>query len=153
MDYTTGQRLLIPVKDGDDAEQAVAYAIRRRAEGIAVSVCLLHVEESEESEGIGQTGLSWNGKPGVKRRREVFTTAMRLFSGLDIDVSAYIRKGSAVFTILDTAEELDCQEIVMPSPPAKVFRWLSRNTVTTLLARQRTVRVVVAKKDGTASLQ
>lgn len=145
------QRLLIPVKRGDDADYAIAYAIRRRAEGVRVSVCLLHVEELDQG---GQAGLSWNSAPARTRRRDrVFADALNLLSGLDIDVSAYVRKGAVVFTILDAAEELDCQEIVIRRPPAGVLRWLSRDVVVALLAGQRRIRVVAVGKDGMDSLR
>lgn len=142
-------RLLIPVKDGDDAVHAIAYAIRRRAEGGRVAVCLLHVEEAVSAD---------TQKPhrprvlGRGQRRDVFCDAMRMLAGLDIEFSAYVRPGPLVFTILDAAEELDCGEIVLPEPPKGWLRFLSRNVVTTLLSRQRSVRVVTVCKDGLPSL-
>ncbi|WP_083522804.1 universal stress protein [Sterolibacterium denitrificans] len=144
------QKLLIPVKNGEDARQAVAYAIRRRAEGVQVAVCLLHVEESGPG---GDPGVVWHELLEKTRhsRPRPFDIALRLLFGLDIDVAAYVRKGAVAFTILDAAEELDCQEIVMPAPHSGLlpFRWLSRNVVDTLLARQRSVRVVAVNRDGT----
>lgn len=144
------QKLLIPVKNGDDARQAVAYAIRRRAAGVQVAVCLLHVEETGASGDPGVAGHEFLEKTRHARSRP-FDIALRLLFGLDIDVAAYIRKGAVAFTILDAAEELDCQEIVMPAPHSGLFRWLSRNVVDTLtlLARQRAIRVVAVNKDGT----
>lgn len=151
VDAVIEQRLLIPVKSGADAGPAIAYAIRRRAEGVRVSVYLLHVEDTGE---VGEAGVSWNTTLSMMRRRDqVFSAALRQLSGLDIEVSAYIRKGLVVFTILDAAEELDCQEIVIPVPPSGVLRWLSRNVVADLLASQRTIRVVAVRKDGTESLR
>lgn len=142
-------RLLVPVKDGEDAAQAIAYAIRRRAEGRKVAVCLLHVEESASAE---PQKLHSFGAPGRGQRRDVFSDAMRMLAGLDIEFSAYVRRGPLVFTILDAAEELDCSEIVLPEQPRGWLRFLSRNIVTTVLARQRSSRVVTVCKDGLPSL-
>lgn len=149
------QKLLIPVKNGEDARQAVAYAIRRRAAGVQVAVCLLHVEESESGPAYG-AATAWHELRGQTRhtrntRERPFDAALRLLFGLDIDVAAYIRKGAVAFSILDAAEELDCQEIVMPAPHGWFypFRWWSRNMVDTLRARQRTVRVIAVNRDGT----
>ncbi len=149
--FHTGQRLLIPVKKGSDARRAISYAIRRRAEGCDVSVCLLHVEEQFDEKGMRNFWL-WQSPLGKTRQRKIFTTAMGMLSGVDIEVAAYVRYGAVVFTILDAAEELDCHEIVIPAPPAGVLRWLSRNVVTALLTRQRSVQVVLARQDGTAIL-
>lgn len=144
------QKLLIPVKNGNDAHRAIAYAIRRRATGERIAVCLLHVEERGRAgqthgemldHGFAETARAVHHRP--------FDKALRLLLGLDIDVAAYIRKGAVAFAILDAAEELDCQEIVMPAPHAGLFRWWSRNVVDTLRARQRAARVVAVSKDGT----
>lgn len=143
------QRLLIPVKKGNDARQAITYAIRRRAEGQCVSVCLLHVEEDVNGEPM-ERFWSWQSPFGKTRQRKMFSTAMGLLAGVDIEIAAYVRKGAVVFTILDTAEELDCHEVVISAPPSGVLRWLSGNVVATLLTQQRSVQVVLARRDGTA---
>lgn len=144
------RRLLIPVKDADDAVGALDYAIRRRAEGLGVTVCLLHVEESPTQ---WQALVGGHGAHAEKRRRrhDVFAAAMRMLEGLDIEFAAYLRAGPVVFSILDAAEELDCDEIVVPAPSEGLFRLLSRDIVTTLLARQRSVPVVAVTKRGVAA--
>lgn len=146
-------RLLIPVKHGDDARQAVGYALQQRATGLKISVCLLHVEESVNT---AAAEFSWpvagtQSRSGGRQTHlgRLFDKAMQLFVGLEIEVAAYIRKGPVAFAILDAAEELDCQEIVLPAPPTGFLRWLSRNVVATLLARQRSIRVLAISRDGT----
>lgn len=153
------QKLLIPVKNGEDAGHAVAYAIRRRATGVSVAVYLLHVEESGTA-GEGSKAardVVWhddlkNGRQAAGRSRprpRPFDAALQLLLGLDIHVAVCIRRGDVAFAILDAAEELDCQEIVMPAPPVGLSRWLSRNVVDSVLNRQRTVQVVAVNRDGT----
>lgn len=73
---------------------------------------------------------------------------MHMLEGLDIEVSAYVRYGPLVFSILDAAEELDCDEIVVPAPHKGPFRILSHDVVANLLAQQRSVHVVAVSKNG-----
>lgn len=143
------RRLLIPVKDSDSAVRAIGYAIRRRAAGQPVTVCLLHIEESPTQWDMLLRG---HGAHAERRRRseDVFAGARRMLDGLDIEFAAYLRSGPVVFSILDAAEELDCDEIVVPAPGEGLFRLLSRDIVTTLLARQRSVPVVAVTKRGIA---
>ena len=135
------RRLLIPVKNAKSAAGAVMYAIRRRAEARDVAVCLLHVEESPTQ---WQALLGGTGIHGARRSRAdaVFGPARRMLDGLDIEFAAYVRSGPVVFTILDAAEELECDEIVVPAPNSGLSHLLSRHVVTVLTARQRSARLV-----------
>lgn len=142
-------RLLIPVKHGDDARQAVAYALQQQASGLKVSVCLLHVEEMTATANTEWSVSGSRNSAHQTHLGRLFDKVMQLFVGLEIEVAAYIRKGPVAFTILDAAEELDCQEIVLPAPPNGFLRWLSRNVVASLLARQRSIRVLTINRDGT----
>jgi hypothetical protein len=143
------RRLLIPVKDPKRAISAVMYAIRLRAEARNVAVCLLHVEESPTQ---WQALLGGARMPGERRCRTdaVFGPALHLLDGLDIEFAAYVRSGPVVFTILDVAEELDCDEIVVPAPGSALSYLWSRHVVTVLAASQRSARLVTVTKSGTA---
>lgn len=147
--HAKARRLLIPVKKAKDAGRAVTYAIRRRAEGLDVAVCLLHVEESPTQ---WQVLLGNAEVQTVKRRRadHIFAPAMRMLDGLDIEFAAYVRSGPIVFTILDAAEELACDEIVVPAHGRGLLRWLSRRVVPVLAARQRSARLVEVTNNGVA---
>jgi nucleotide-binding universal stress UspA family protein len=143
------RRLLIPVKDAKASNRAVTYAIRRRAEGLDVAVCLLHVEESPTQ----WQALLGDVNARAARRRQadrVFAPAMRMLEGLDIEFAAYVRSGPVVFTILDAAEELACDEIVVPAPGRGLFSLLSRRVVPVLMARQRSARLVSVTNSGVA---
>jgi hypothetical protein len=61
---------------------------------------------------------------------------------------AYIREGNVVFEILDAAEQLNCSEIVLPSPPHGWMRFLTRNVVSRVLRKQRAVPVVTVNQHG-----
>lgn len=143
------RRLLIPVKSARSAVSAVTYAIRLRAEACQVTVCLLHVEESPTQ---WEALLGGASILGARRARAdaVFGPALRLLDGLDIEFAAYVRPGPVVFTILDVAEELQCDEIVVPAPNSSLARLLSRHVVTVLMARQRVARLVAVTKSGIA---
>jgi hypothetical protein len=140
-------RLLLPVKNQADATESIAYAIRRRAEGAHVQVVLLHVSE------LNETWSLWgNAQPVHAGRRQgtadVFCESLRMLEGLDIGFSTYVRAGPIVFSILDTAEQLECSEIVVSTPGKLHLRFLSKNVVMTLLAWQRSVPVVTVNKHG-----
>lgn len=142
----SGRRLLVPVKNAEGATRAISYAIRRRAEGLAIRVFLLHVEETfpawlpmaGDSPQAGKSG----GSTGI------FGELMQMLEGLNIEVSVHVRYGPLVFSILDAAEELDCDEIVVPVPHKGPFRILSHNIVANLQAQQRSVHVVAVSKHG-----
>jgi len=141
------QRLLVPVKEPDDASRSIAYAIRRRAQGVRVLVDLLHVEAL-----VAPWPVRGHGQYVQAQRRpragNVFSEGVRMLEGLDIEFSTYVRSGPVVFSILDTAEQLDCSEIVVPAPGRLNLRLLSRNVVTNLLAWQRSIPVVAVNKYG-----
>ena len=56
-----------------------------------------------------------------------------------------------VFSILDTAEELECDEIVMPLPHTGLLSLLSRDIVTAVRRRQRGVQVTTVERNGIAA--
>lgn len=147
--HAKARRLLIPVKNAKASSRAVNYAIRRRAEGLDVAVCLLHVEESPTQ---WQALLGNAEAQAGKRRRadHIFAPAMRMLDGLDIEFAAYVRSGPIVFAILDAAEELACDEIVVPASGKGVFSLLSRRVVPVLIARQRSARLVEVTANGVA---
>lgn len=143
-------RLLLPLRNGADAACGTEYAIRRRAQGRMVAVCLLHVEETPAQ---WQALVGGSAAPPARPRRhhDVFARTLRRLEGLDIEYAAYIRSGPIVFTILDAAEELACGEIVVPAPGTGLMRLWSRDIVLTLLARQRAIPVVTVDAHGMAA--
>ncbi len=79
---------------------------------------------------------------------QVFSAAVRMMEGLDIEFAAYVRSGPIVFTILDAAEELACDEIVVPAQDNVWLRLLSRQVVTILMARQRSASLLAVGRNG-----
>ena len=141
------RRFLVPVNKPDDAIQSLAYAIRRRAEGVRVHIAMLHVEAL-----VAPSPISGNGQYIQARKApsagDVFFEGGRMLEGLDIELSTYIRSGPVVFSILDAAEQLECDGIVVPAPRRLHLRLLSRNIVANLLVWQRSIPVVAVNQRG-----
>ena len=72
----------------------------------------------------------------------IFNEPLDILTQQGVDHCAYIRSGGVVFTILDTAEELDCHEIIMPPPAAGIQHLWSRDIVRNVMRKQRKVPVV-----------
>jgi hypothetical protein len=53
-----------------------------------------------------------------------------------------------VFSILDTAEELDCDEIAMPASRKGLPGLFSRDILTAVMRRHRNVAVIAVNSDG-----
>jgi hypothetical protein len=139
----------LPLKNAAEVEGAIEYAIRRRAQARMVAVRLLHIEEAAAHWQMLVGGIT---ATATRQRchQDIFAKTLRRLEGLDIEYAAYIRSGPIVFTILDTAEELECDEIVVPAPGTGLMSLWSRDIVLTLLARQRAVPVVAVDKHGMA---
>lgn len=112
-----------------------------------LAVRLLHVEGAPAH---WQTLVGGIAATAARQRRhqDVFAKTLSRLEGLDIEYAAYIRSGPVVFTILDAAEELECDEIVVPAPGTGLMSLWSRDIVLTLLARQRAVPVVTVDRHG-----
>lgn len=141
------QRLLIPIKGLDDAGPAIAYASRRRADGVPVRIALLHVEALVAPWPIRGEGqyVRMHRRPRIGH---VFTESQRILESLDIEYTTHLTSGPLVFSILDAAEQLACSEIVVPTPGRLHMRFLSRNIVSTLLTWQRAVPVITVNQRG-----
>lgn len=141
------ERLLLPIDSSRRSAGVVNYVIRRRDMGHGVEACLLHVEQP-----LGDWGLLRNmtrGNDAARRQVEqVLSQVAHPLVKHDIPYAAYLRSGSIVFSILDAAEELDCQQIVVPLPPSGLWRFLSGAVVSTLYARQRNIPVVAVDGNG-----
>lgn len=80
-----------------------------------------------------------------QRAEAILSLAAKPLQAAGISYAAYLRCGSVVSSLLDAAEELGCQEIIVPKKRRTIF---SRNVVPTLLSRRRAVPVVVIDASG-----
>lgn len=144
---TATERLLIPIGRSGGSAGSIQYAIRRARMGGSVETCLLHVEEPVPRWELPETAV----RPEATLRRQieyVLSQATRPLAERGIPYAAYLRSGDVVFSILDAAEELACQQIVVPLPRSRWRRLFSHDVVVALYARQRDIPVVAVTEDG-----
>lgn len=135
-------RVLAPVKRVSDVEAVLAYArLRAPRAGIdTLHLAFLHVEPSARA-------LAGPACPGYAE--ELLGYAERRCRAGALAHESHIRAGELVFSILDAAELLACEAIVMPSVkqrrwhhffPAKIVRQVERLS--------RAVPLIVIDADG-----
>ncbi|OHC70268.1 MAG: hypothetical protein A3H93_16250 [Rhodocyclales bacterium RIFCSPLOWO2_02_FULL_63_24] len=141
------ERLLIPVGRNGRSAGSIQYAICRSQAGERVEACLLHVEEPVAQWELPETAV----RPEASLRKQIeylLSQVTRPLSEHGIPYAAYMRSGDVVFSILDAAEELECQQIVVPLPRPGWRRLFSHDVVVSLYARQRDIPVVAVADDG-----
>lgn len=142
------ERLLVPIGRNGRSAGSIQYAIGRSRLGERVEACLLHVEEPVAQWELPETAV----RPEAVLRKQVehvLSQATRPLAEYGIPYAAYLRSGDVVFSILDAAEELECQQIVVPLPRSGWRRLFSHDVVVALYARQRDIPVVAVADDGT----
>ena len=144
-------RLLVPVNANEDSRWGVAYALRLHEKGRDVEVCLLNVGEFITQWQV----LRFRTQAEIARfqaeRAEAFIEeASQPLAEQHILYRGFFKQGDIVFSILDTAEELECDEIVMPEPHTGLLGVLSRNIVSSVLRRQRGVQLTMVDRNGAA---
>lgn len=145
-------RLLIPINANEDSRWGVSYALRLHDEGWDVEVCFLNVGEVITQWQV----LRFRTQAEIARfqseRAEAFIEeASQPLAEKHILYRGFFKQGDIVFSILDTAEELECDEIVMPEPYTGLLGVFSRNIVSSVLRRQRGVRLTLVDQKGTAA--
>lgn len=136
---TKKSRVLAPVKQASDVEAVLAYALLR-ARRSDLHLAFLHVESASAA-------LAGATCPGYAE--ELLGYAERRCRASALAHESHIRAGELVFSILDAAELLACEAIVMPSLqrrrwhhffPAKIVRQVERLS--------RAVPLIVIDADG-----
>jgi hypothetical protein len=138
-------RLLIPVSRRRRIFCATNYAEKLRRGDLTIEVCLLHVLEPVGSWQALLHPASAHMAIQRQRAEAILSLAAKPLQAAGISYAAYLRCGSVVSSLLDAAEELGCQEIIVPKKRRTIF---SRNVVPTLLSRRRAVPVVVIDASG-----
>lgn len=139
--------LLIPIKCAGDVVYGARYARRLAEWGIRVKVNLLHVTQTIQDVPLSSARRQ---DPQLEAQAE----AMMHEAGLyllrsQIDFATFIFSGELVFSILDTAELLDCQEIVLPEAKSGGWPRLFSSDLARKLARaSRSATVLLADPDG-----
>jgi nucleotide-binding universal stress UspA family protein len=143
-------RLLVPVDATPRSRWGIKYVLHKHEVGTPLEVSLLHVAEPLRR--------PWDI---LRFRTEQQVAALRAehaqyllqdaatpLKRNDIAHYLYFREGEIIFEILDAAEQLGCDQIVMPIPPQGWQRILSGGIAAHVLRQQRTVPVVTVNRRG-----
>lgn len=141
--------LLLPVDATERSRWGINYAIWRRNSGRNVAVSLLTVAEPITSWQV----LRFYTQERVRqfqaeRGKYLLEDAAQSLQKAGIPVQMNFREGDIVFEILDVAEQLECNEIVLPIPYPRWARLFSLDIVREVVRRQRTVPVTTVSPIG-----
>lgn len=142
-------RILIPINANEDSRWGIRYALRRQQEGRAVEVILLNVGEPITEWEV----LRFRTQQEISRFQEesaqrFIGEATALLMTANISCRGIFSQGELVFSILDSAEQSGCHEIVMPRSIAGLSSCFSRNIVRAVKRGRRDIPVVVVNVEG-----
>ena len=141
------RRLLVPVKQLSDVDAALAYVGRLYGAAL-VRLLLLHVKPPPSA----HTLLDAPAQQAMAAEEGAASTLLAQ-AGLQCEAhalqhSSFILSGDIAFSILDAAESLDCDEIVMPRRSDWIRRIFSSETVRKVARMRRHVPLVLVDPDG-----
>ncbi|MCM2289874.1 MAG: universal stress protein [Sulfuritalea sp.] len=142
-------RILVPINANDDSRWGVQYALRQKREGREVEVILLHVGEPITQWQVLRFRTQQEIAQFQAERAQAFIEeASAALKAADVPCRGLFKQGDVIFSILDTAEETECDEIAMP-PPNKGFSGIfSRDFALAVRRRQRDIPVIAVNDYG-----
>ena len=142
-------RLLVPINANQASRWGVQYALRRQREGVAVEVVLLNVGEPITQWEVLRFRTQQEIEQFQSERAQAFIEeASQALAENNIAYRGVFKQGKLAFSILDTAEELACDEIVLPLPKAWLSALFSNDVVSTVVDQQRGIPVVLVDSHG-----
>lgn len=143
------RRMLLPVDGTDRSRWALQYAASAASAGAPVDVTLLFVAEPAS----GTQLLRFRTQEQVRRFHAMranflLEDAAQALKEAGIEAQVQFREGEAAFQILDVAEQLDCDEIVLPRPHSVWAGLFCPDAVREVLRRRRGVPVVTVDERG-----
>ena len=142
-------RLLVPINANEDSRWGVQYALRRHREGTQIEVVLLNVGEPITQWEVLRFRTQQEIEQFQSERAQAFIEeASELLAANNVPYRGVFKQGKLVFSILDTAEELDCDEIVMPTSRTWLSSLFSCDVVSTVVRQQRGIPVVLVNDGG-----
>ena len=142
-------RLLLPIDALDDSRWGIEYAFRRQREGEHVEATLLNVGEPIAQWEVLRFRTQQEIAGFQAERAEQFIAdSRRRLDERGIACHGVFRQGELISEIIDTAEELECDEIVMSAPRTFLGGLFSRGIVAALKRRRTSVPLVVVDRDG-----
>lgn len=142
-------RLLVPVNANDDSRWGIAYALRLHALGRAVEVCCLNVGEPvTQWEVLRFRTQAEIARFQAERAQAFIEEACAPLAAGRIPCRGFFKRGGVVFSILDTAEELACDAIVMPPPAGGLLGLFSKEIVAAVMRKSRAIPVITVDRHG-----
>lgn len=142
-------KLLLPIDATERSRWGINYAIGRKQSGRDVAVSLLFVAEPVTSWQV----LRFLNQEEVRRFQAergnyLLEDAAQPLRQAGIPAQTNYREGDIAFQIFDVAEQLGCDEIVLPMPYPRWARLLSLDIVREVTRRQRSVPVTTVNSHG-----
>lgn len=142
-------RLLLPINACEDSRWSIQYALQRHREGASLEVILLNIGEPVTQWQVLRFRTQQEIAQFQSDRAQAFIEeATRQLVAEEIPCRGLFKQGELVFSILDTAEELDCDEIIMPTQKKCLASIFSDDTVSAVRRQQRDVPVVIVNREG-----
>ncbi|MFB0934524.1 MAG: universal stress protein [Propionivibrio sp.] len=142
-------RLLIPVNGSENSLWAVKYALRLQAAGLSPEAVVLSVGEPVNQWQVMQFRTQQEiGQFQSRKAQSCIDEAVRLLESGGVSCRGLFKQGDVVFSILDTAEELECDEIVLPRKKERWAGLFGRSVVQDIVRSQRSIPVVVVNNRG-----
>lgn len=144
-----GVRLLIPVNGSENSLWAVKYALRLQSAGRSLEVVVLNVGEPVNQWQVMQFRTQQEiGQFQSRKAQSCIDEAIRPLTAGNVLCRGLFKQGEVVFSILDTAEELECDEIVLPRKKERWAGLFGRSIVQDIVRSQRSVPVVLVNNLG-----
>lgn len=145
------RRLLIPVDPTERSRWGLQYALRLQRSGKPVQVALLFVSEPVTAPEV----LRFRTQVEIARFQaecgaHILHDAAQPLAAAGVACQEIYREGDIVEQIDDVAEQLGCDEIVLPLPHARIVKLLSRDVVREVIRRTKSVPVVTIDAEGVA---
>jgi hypothetical protein len=145
------KRLLIPVDPTERSRWGIRYAMHLQRSGKPVQVALLFVSEPLTAPQV----LRFRTQVEIARFQaecgaHILHDAAQPLAAAGVACQEIYREGDIVQQIGDVAEQLGCDEIVLPLPHARIAKLLSRDVVREVIKRAKGVPVVTTDAEGVA---
>jgi len=142
-------KLLVPVDATERSRWGINYARQRWQSGREVAVWLLLVAEPVTSWQV----LRFYSQERIRllqaeRARYLLEDAAQTLRQTGIPVQMSYQEGEIAFAILDVAEQLECDEIVLPVPYPRWKSLFSTDIVREVLSRRRSIPVITVSSTG-----
>ncbi len=144
------RRLLLPINACEDSRWCLHYARQLHESGTPVEAILINVGEPVTQWQVLRFRTQQEIAEFQSARAQSFIDdASEELESAGIPWRGVYRQGELVFSILDAAEELDCDEVVMPSHGKCLSNVFCRPTAAEVRRQQRHVPVVLVDRQGT----